>query len=189
MKTIEEIENEYQDFKVESTFVTSLDEFLCFIEIGIDDTKEHVKELLKEMKINSRQQKLIEFKNFFFLLFQQEVIGLYKEDNQILEEIIEFTQGYANKFRIISSLATKDNFFELTKLVDFSCKYYSKHIEYFESRRDALEYSCSGFNYFNGKCVNEIDTFDSFFARKIESVRKTNENNYGYYKVKNKALN
>lgn len=182
MKTVEEIEKEYESYKMKSDFVTTIDEFSCFIEIGIEDAKEQINSFFKEMKINSRLQKLTSIKNIFLQLVQQQEIAIFEDDNLILEEMINYVNGYIKKFTTLFSLSTEDNFTELTKLVDFSCEYYNKHMDYFESKRDALEYSCKGISYFNGKYTNDITTFDEFFEKKVDIILK--ENNKKLYKVK-----
>lgn len=169
MRKVEDIEEEYGKYKMKSTFVTSAEEFATFIELGIEQANEEIKVILKEMKYNCRNEKISKVSNLILGLFQMEEVEYYSEDNEILEEIFEFVSKYKEYYHRIQALVTEENHQELTKLVDFSCLYYNRHIDYFEEQRDALEYQCKGISYY-GKCANNIKEFDEFFNKKMKQL-------------------
>lgn len=172
MKTIEEIEREYKNYQLHSTSVTDLANFSVFIEDGIDTTKEELKVIQKEVKINNRSQRLTKLRNHFPYLFQERIVDIYEEDNQILEEVTKLILSQREKYERIHSIVTDKNFVELTKLIDFSCEYYNQHVDYFESRRDALIYSYRGFTYQASKYQNNITVFNEFFDKMVNGYRE-----------------
>ena len=66
MKTLQQIEKEYETYCGKTDVVKSLDDFLSFIEIGIDDTEEYQKDYEKELKENNRWKLYEKIQNFFF---------------------------------------------------------------------------------------------------------------------------
>lgn len=178
MKRVEDIEKEYEEYKLKSNYVISAEDFAAFIEIGIDEIDEQTAAILNEIKINCKDERNAKIRNLFFGLFRIEEEDYYGEDNKILEELLDFISKYKEYYRKLSSIVTKENFQELTRLVDFACEYYNKHIDYFEYKRDILEYSYKGIMYSENR-VNLIKEFDEFFTKKIaqyESGKKVVKN-------------
>ena len=87
MKTITELKEEYEKFEIKSKHVNSLEEFLAFIIIGIDDTYEIENDYKKEIKENKRWQLSAKIRNFFNFIFEEEEESFYDYDNNILEEL------------------------------------------------------------------------------------------------------
>ncbi len=50
MKTLEMMEKEYEEYKIESDFVTHLERFSTFIEVGMDTLEEEFRVIRKEIK-------------------------------------------------------------------------------------------------------------------------------------------
>ena len=173
MKTIEEVEKEYETYEIKSDFVTSLEEFQSFIEIGIDDTEESIADTLKEIKLNNRAKLEIAIKNLFLSPFGMKMEDICDEDNDILKKVAAYTASYREFFEKILELADEGNFKELLKLVDFSTEYYNQQISYYESQRDALEYSAQGISFFNSKYSDEQEVFQRFMDKKLSSYNPT----------------
>ncbi len=112
--------------------------------------------------------------NCFSFFSQVEWIDTYDEDSQILEELTKLILSQKEKLERVNTIVTAKNFRELTKLVDFSYQYYNQHIDYFESRRDTLEYSSCGITYYNSKYQNNITMVDEFFDIKLEEYQEDN---------------
>ncbi len=167
MKIVEDIEKEYEAYEIKSNYVESAEDFAAFIEVGIDDVDEQLNSILIEIRENCKQEKLAKVRNFFLGLFQIEEVEYYSEDNKILEEIIELIMKYREYYQRTLATVNQENFKELTRLVDFSCEYYNQHVDYFESKRDSLEYSYKGIQY-RTNLENEITQFDEFFNRKMK---------------------
>lgn len=173
MKTIEEIEKEYEQFELKSEYVTSLEEFQTFIEIGIDDTEESIADTLKEIKANNRAGLEASIMNFFLKIVGTEIVGLYSEDNEILREIIAYITSYRELFERVLALADENNFKELVRFLDFAVEYYNQQMSYFESRRDALEYAAKGINFYNRKYSDEREVFQEFIEKKLSEYNST----------------
>lgn len=174
MKTLEMIEKEYEEYELESTFVTDLEIFSNFIEADINITQKELKIIQKEIKKNNRMRQQTKMLNYISFFSQVEWEDTCAEDNQILEKLIKVILSQKEKYERVHSIVTDENFKELTKLVDFSCQYYDQHIDYFESRRDALKYSSRGITYYDGKYQNNIMVFDEFFDKKLKEYQERN---------------
>ncbi len=178
MKTITELEEEYEKFEIKSKHVNSLEEFLAFIIIGIDDTYEIEKDYKKEIKENKRWQLSAKIRNFFNFIFEEEEESFYDYDNQILDELTELITKYRNYFQRIIQIVNKDNYKELLKLVDFLCKYYGEEIDYYEYRRDELEMELKGLNFCNSRYEDNQEVIDEFAEKILKSFEKTPEKIY-----------
>ena len=174
MKTLEMIEKEYEGYELQSTFVTDLKIFSIFIDAGIRITQKELKVIQKVMKKNHRMQQQIKMLNYFSFFSQVEWEDTYAEDNQILEEMLKAIINQKEKLERAHSIVTDKNFREVTRLVDFSCEYYNQYIDYFENRRDSLEFSCRGITYYDGKYQNNSMVFDEFFDKKLKVYQERN---------------
>lgn len=172
MKTVEEIEREYEKFHLVSTYVTSLDAFLILIDTNIDNIEEEIRVIQRDIRSNTYSQKFVKFRNRFPFLFEMEEIGIYNEDNKILKEEFEFFLGYKEKYKKLASIVTNETFRELTRLADFSWEYYNQHMDYFTVERDSLEYSYQGFTYCNSQYQNNIPVFNKFFDKKLSEYNE-----------------
>lgn len=167
MKTIAQIEEEYKDYKAKTQVVKNLDEFLTYIEIGIDDTEEYQRDYEKELKENKRWALEAKVRNCFFFIFQEEDVDFYEEDDKILEACISYTREFGEFYRKIQSIATKENFEELLKLVDFSTEYYSNQMDYYDYLRDKLETIMKGFQLFNPNYEDSREAFTEFMQKQL----------------------
>ena len=178
MKTITELEEEYEKFEIKSKHVNSLEEFLAFIIIGIDDTYEIERDYKIEKKENKRWQLAAKIRNLFNFIFEEEEECFYDYDNQILDELTELITKYRNYFQRIIQIVNKDNYKELLKLVDFLCKYYGEEIDYYEYRRDELEMELKGLNFCNSRYEDNQEVIDEFAEKILKSFEKTPEKIY-----------
>lgn len=174
MKTKEQLIKEYKDYQMKSDFVTSLEEFENFIDIGIDDVEEELAVIKKEKRENKRWQIDAKIRNFLFFIFEEEEVEFYDEDNKILEESRSLVNQYKDYFEKIKQLATEENFEKLVKLVDFSADYYNEHIDYLENKRDCLEYYYKGLNFVNNRYEDNRRVVDEFIQDKIDTIKKEN---------------
>ena len=74
---------------------------------------------------------------------------------------IQILQTYLEK---IASIATEENYGELTKLVDFSIVYYEKELAYYDHLRDDLEIMARGYHVLNSK-YQDIRELDKHFLK------------------------
>lgn len=166
MNQIEIIQREYEEFVLKSNFVKNKEEFLLFIEVGLDNLDSQLIDILKEIKINCKIKNKEKIKNIILGLFKFEDLDFFDADNKILEEIIKYINTYKQYFTKLRNIVTEENFQELTRLVDFASVYYNKHLDYFEYKRDILEYSYKGIGS-SKKIANNFLEFDEFFNKEI----------------------
>ena len=163
MKTIEQVEEEYKNFESKRTDVTSLDEFKTYLDIGIDDCDERIKDLEKEKKINNR--KLLETKILNFISFVDVKVdeNFFIEDNGVLDRYISLHKIYKDYFDSIKFIARDYNYKELFKFIEFLILHYNEQVDYNEYLRDELEYKYRGISFYNPKYVNNNDVMFQFY--------------------------
>ena len=172
MKTLQEIEKEYESYEIQTKEVSNLDEFLTFIEIGIDDTEEYEADYAKELRENRLWKLEAMIRNFFFFIFQEEELEIYDEDTEIVQDCIAVTRKYREYYERIQALATEENFRELVRLVDFSCDYYSSQMDYYDYLRDMLEFNAKGIRMYNSKYQDSRESFDQFMEKRIKAMEE-----------------
>ena len=163
MKTIEQVEEEYKNFESKRKDVTNLDEFKTYLDIGIDDCDERIKDLEKEKKINNR--KLLETKILNFISFVDVKVdeNFFIEDNGILDRYISLHKIYKDYFDSIKFIARDYNYKELFKFIEFLILHYNEQVDYNEYLRDELEYKYRGISFYNPKYVNNNDVMFQFY--------------------------
>jgi len=172
MKTIQEIEKEYEKYPIKTDVVTNLDEFLAFIEIGIDDADVNIKDFEKEIKANKREKLLNQVQNFFYFMNITEGNDFYEKDDEILKECISYTSQIKRFYERMRGIATEENCRELTRLVDFSCDYYSAQTDYYDYLRNCNELTSRGVSLYDPRKEDNRDTFLEFMRRKVEEFEK-----------------
>ena len=182
MKTIEELEKEYESFQPTSTQVTSLPEFVSFIEVGIDDTYDIEKDLQREMRENRRNSLETKIRNFFLCLIGEEEIDFFEEDNQLLLEQLSLALEYRELFMRIFIDSSDENIEEFIKLVDFASEYYGKHVDYLEYKRDQLEMSVRGYSMINSKYEDNREVIRKFLDQKLTIFEEQDKEKQKQYK-------
>ena len=167
MKTVKDIEKEYEGFQIKSNFIKSCEDLVAFLLVGIDDTYEIEKFNKKEILYNKFAQLETRIKNFIFLIFDMEEIDLFDEDNELLEESNKLVENYRETCERVIDVANDENYLELIKLIDFCTEYYNKHIDYFEFERDVLEMSLKGISMYNPKYEDNRKVVEEFVDKKL----------------------
>ena len=170
MKTLQQIEREYESYHAKTDVVTNLDEFLSFIEIGIDDTKEYQKDYEKELKENHWWKLYEKIHNFFFFIIDEGLDDLYDSDSDILRKCIAFTQRIGEFYQRIKNVATCDNFLELVRLVDFSSDYYYAQTDYYDYVREQMDLYIKGINMYHSKYEDNEEPFCEFMDQRIRKM-------------------
>lgn len=168
MKTIENIEKEYENYFPKKDIVKSLDQLLIYIEIKLDDIDINIKEEIKERRENTIMKLAGKIRNYMNFIFAEEEVDFYDEDNDIISECILLENKYKEYLKRIMNIANEDNFVELVKLIDFSFEYYKEHIGYLNGLRESLNYSYMGFNYVDARYQDNRIIFDKFFSQIIK---------------------
>ena len=169
MKTIEDLENEFNHFEIISDFVVSYKDFIAFMYLGLEETYSIEKDYKKEMK----KLKMGEFKaKVLNVLFQDSETEFYKYDENIILELTDMLYKYREFYEKIVTISNEDNYKELVKLVDFLSKYYNEHINYFECKRDKLEMYLKRISMSNSKYEDNRDVLYEFADKKINIFDK-----------------
>lgn len=163
-----ELQEEYNTFTKNTTEVESLEDFYLFLKEVGQGFKADKKFLQKELRENSRWRLEAEIRNFFFFLFEEEEVELYAEDDAIVKEGMTWIQILQTYLEKIASIATEENYGELTKLVDFSIVYYEKELAYYDHLRDDLEIMARGYHVLNSKYQDIREPFLNFLAEKVK---------------------
>lgn len=190
MKTLEQIEKEYQSFKPSSTHITSLKEFIAFIEVGIDDTYDIKKEAKKEIRLDRKYLLETKIRNFIIFLMAQEEVDFYEDDIDIMLEQIDLVNQYREMFMRMLLVSSEENVRELVKLTDFASVYYGQHIDYLEYQRDRLEMRLKGFSLLNPKLEDNREVISEFVNQKLTILEeKEKEKQKQYWKAKQNDRN
>ncbi len=168
---IEIIKEEYRRFIPQNKNITSKEELLTYLQIGIDDIEESILGCKEEQRLNKKEQLHAKIRNFFFFLFEQEEIEYYDEDNELLQKSINFSKKYLKVYQEIVPIVTDDNFQELYKLVEFSTYYYNRNVDYLNDEARQLELSYQGIYFYS----NQKDTQEELFLFLKEELQKYNK--------------
>ena len=170
MKTINEIKEEYKEYKTKSTFVNTLEDFIAFLDVGIDEADVGISDFTTEIHENKKWQVAAFFRNMFPFIFQEEDIEFYDYDNKLLLEGVASSANQKQYFEVMKNVATEDNYKELLRLTDFASDYYNSFIDYIESSRDILEMKFKGYTMYNSRCTDNREPFHKFFIEEINKL-------------------
>lgn len=170
MKKLEEVKEEYKEYETQSTFVNTLEDFIAFLDVGIDESDVGVADFTTEIHENKKWQVAAFFRNMFPFIFEEEDISFYDYDNELLLQGVALAGNQRTYFETMKNIATEENYKELLRLADFSTDYYNNHISYIETQRDVLEMNFKGYNMSNSKYKDNRDVFHAFFMEKINEL-------------------
>ena len=170
MKKLEEVKEEYKEYETQSTFVNTLEDFIAFLDVGIDESDVGVSDFTTEIHENKKWQVAAFFRNMFPFIFEEEDISFYDYDNELLLQGVALAGNQRTYFETMKNIATEENYKELLRLADFSTDYYNNHISYIETQRDVLEMNFKGYNMCNSKYKDKRQMFHEFFMEKINEL-------------------
>ena len=170
MKTIQEIEKEYESYQTKTDFVPDLENFIVFLDIGIDDLTESEKDVTTEMHENTKWKFGAFFRNLLPFVFEEEDLEFYDQDNSILLEGLRMIVLQREYLGAIKDIATEKNFGELLRLVDFATDYFNDHISYVETERDVLEMQLKGYTMVNSRYQDNREPFNEFMMKKLSEL-------------------
>ena len=175
MEKIDEFEKEYEGFQTKTKTVTSLEEFMSFLDVEIGEYEYATKDFKKELRENALWRLEAQIRNFFFFIFEQEDVELYDIDDEIVMKCISLTQIMAQMFQRIENAATEENYLELTKLVDFANEKYYAQRDYYDYARDRIEFSAKGIYMMNSKYQDIREPFLEFLEKKVSSFESSDQ--------------
>lgn len=170
MKTIQDIEKEYENYKTKTDYVKDLENFIAFLDIGIDDLREQRKDVTTEMHENTKWRFGVYLRNLLPFIFEEEEPEFYTQDNSILIEGLRMIILQKEYLEVIKDISTESNWTELLRLTDFATDYYNDHISYVETQRDILEMSLKGYRMVNSRYQDNREPFNEFMMKKINEL-------------------
>lgn len=168
MKSVEEIEDEYNLFNRKTTFVNTYKDFISFMYLGIKETHEIEKDFKREIRKNNLDIVKAKIKNT--LLSQKNDIEYYEYDNGLMSELNTMILNYREIYVNIIHIATEDNYMELLKVMDFLTYYYKEHIKYYEHKRDKLEMYIKGISFSDSRYEDNQDVLYKFIDKKLTEI-------------------
>lgn len=167
MKTIEDIEEEYNVFKRRLGTIKSIEELEGWIEVIFGDIAENIRVLKVDYR-NNRINKVAGYiRNLFPFIYETEDLSFYDEDNKLLEEAYLLNRIYENYFKKIIHYSNEDNINEMSKLTDFLILYYERDLDYIYGERADLEYAQKGYGCVNNRDEDNSEVVHEFFINKI----------------------
>lgn len=172
MKTIKDLEKEYEGYKKETMEVTNLESFLSFIGVEIEDYEEAKRIYRKELRENFFWKLEAQIRNSLFFLFAEEEVEIYDLDTEMIQKCVVLIQKIMECFKRLQQVATEDTVEELTRLVDFTNQEYYAQRDYSDYERDQLEYYAKGITMFNPRFEDRSDALIEFIVNHTESAEK-----------------
>ena len=172
MKTIEDLRKEYQQLTDEELYCPSLEDLVEMIQADILDLEEDRCDILKEIRIDLRNKRIDQLKQFFSA-FSGVVYDLsfYDVDMKLLEEKLNTNLSFINYYHQLQELLTEENFNATSFLKEFTSRYYQKNWERLECLRDINEYRIRGIAYYNPQLEEDTrDIFEQFFQEEITNI-------------------
>ena len=167
MKTVNNIKEEYKEYKIKTDYIKTLEDFITFLDIGIDDSDEDIRRYATEIHQNKKECVIAFIKTFFPMFFEDEDTDFYDYDNELLEQKVSLAYTQKGYYQAIKEITTEKNYKELLLLTDFSIDYYVEHMDYIETLRDIVEMRFQGYN---SKYQDNRKSFHAFFIEKISEL-------------------
>ena len=169
MKTLEEIQKEYQKYDQQSMKLSTPEDLDIYAEIIRDDMLDDITIARREQASNNRRLSVTRVISKLFPVYEEEV-EYYERDNKLLQEECLLGLEWRHYLEVLQKEVTPDNLREFGRLLDFSKDYYHSNANFLESKRDELELAFKGIMSFNGKFSDTREVFQQFFSQKISEL-------------------
>lgn len=170
MKTVDNIKEEYKEYQTQSTFVNTLEDFIAFLDIGIGDTDDDIRNYATLLHQNKKWCVEAFVRNLFPMFFEEKNIEFYDYDNELLEQGIQLSYTQKAYYQALKEIAKENNYKELLRLMDFSFDYYNIHKDYIETAREIVELRFQGISMSNSRYQDNRRPFHEFFMGKISEL-------------------
>lgn len=147
MKTIEDIEKEFNEHECRIVTIDCLKELKGWIEVAYADIDENNRLLDVDYKYNRNSKILGYLTNLLPFLFEHEDLSFYDKDNEYIEDSRTINNLYKDYFKKIDGYCTEENYAFLAKFADFVMLYYDNDTNYIYDERVGLEYRRKGYGY------------------------------------------
>ena len=119
MKTIEELENEYNQYQVGNNEVDNYEDFYDSTNMTIESIIDNLSDTFTQTQENNKWKKISTFRNLLPIVSVKEDVSFYDYDNRILLEASDLLVHALEYCERIREVANNDNYLELNKLFNF----------------------------------------------------------------------
>lgn len=172
MKTIEDIEKEYNDFEYIPKSINNLEELEVWTMVVFDDIDENLRVLGIDYRNNKTCKVIGTIRNLFLFVYEYEDVSFYDKDNKLVEEAYILNEMYKNYFKQIIHYSNEENYNEMFKFANFLVMYYKKDLDYIDGERNDLEYTQKGYGCVNNKDEDNSLVVHDFFIKKINEFKE-----------------
>ena len=169
MKKIKELENEYNQYQIGENAIEDYEEFYAYLNSVINNMSRNWEDAFNQISENNKWQKISKIRNLFPFLFVQEDTTFYDYDNNILIEASDVFVHNLEYFERMNEIASRDNFIELNKLLNFLLDHYEESINYLNVKRDKLNAQYKGTSIVEPEYDYNFELVDKFANKKISS--------------------
>ena len=163
MKTIEDLEKQYEEFQIGEKSVTSFDGFNFYIHRVINDVENACDTTITQMEASRKWKKPSKLKSLLPKGFVKEAAEFYDFDNSILLGVSELLINNLEYFIKIRDAASEENFKELNKLTNFLLVTYQNDISYLNAQKE----SYIGNTLFDLEHENNMKVVDQFAKKHL----------------------
>ena len=172
MKTKEQIKEEYDKYELQEEVIKNKVSLDAILEIAKNDLFENVRVTTKEKRANKIEKLKSRILNLFsFFTETENQIEIYDEDNEILDNFLEFCSQQNIFLTTMEEISSDTNYQELAKLYEFSLNYFNEILDYYDQLRDTLEYNYQGITFY-GKKEDNKEAYSEFMEEELAHIRK-----------------
>lgn len=172
MKTKEQIKEEFDKYELQEEVVKNKASLDAVLEITKDDLFENVRVTTKEKRANKIEKLKSRILNLFsFFTETENQIEIYDEDNEILDNFLEFCSQQNMFLTTMEEMSSDTNYQELARLYEFSLNYFNEILDYYDQLRDKLEYNYQGIT-FSGEKEDNKEAYCEFMEEELAHIRK-----------------
>ncbi len=166
MKTVQDIEKEYSEFKV-APLIASSESLATYIEFGLDELEHSRLEILRDTRSTYFAEKIAKVVDFITFKTLDLDMDYFTKYEAILNDIFTLETIITLYLQRVQDVITEDNYQELFRLVRFIEKYHNEILGYYESERHVLDASFEGVVIENFS-DNNLEGFREFCRKKLD---------------------
>ncbi len=172
MKTKEQIKEEYDKYELQEEVVNNKASLDAVLEITKDDLFENIRVTTKEKRANKIEKLKSRILNLFsFFTETENQTEIYDEDNEILDNFLEFCSQQNMFLTTMEEMSSDTNYRELARLYEFSLNYFNEILDYYDQLRDKIEYNYQGITFY-GEKENNKEAYCEFMEEELAHIRK-----------------
>lgn len=175
MKTLKELEKEYNQYQIGENVIDNFEEFYAYLNDVINNVSKNWEDAFNQITENNRWQRISKIRNLLPFLFIQEDTTFYDYDNSILVEASDVFVHNLEYFERMNNIVSRDNFVELNKLLNFLLDYYEENINYLNFKREKLNAQYKGTSIVEPEYDYNFELIDKFANKKLSSFEHSKQ--------------